>query len=74
MTTTKYTYLGDYDSFEMEYEPKNYMGSLDWFNVARCARLRMVEHCHNMNRWRGERRTFYSSLQAMDIDTKQLLD
>jgi hypothetical protein len=74
MTATKYTYIGTYDSFEMEYGPKNYIGSLDWFNIAQCARKRMTENCHNMNRWRGERRSFYSSLQAMNIDTKQLLD
>ena len=74
MTSTLYTYIGDYDTFEMEYEPKAYIGTLDWFNIARCARERMTEHCHNMDRWRGERRSFYSSLQAMDIDTKQLLD
>lgn len=74
MTTVSYTYIGTHYSFEMKYEPKNYLGSLDWFNIARCARERMTEHCHNMNRWRGERRSFYSSLQAMNIDTKQLLD
>lgn len=74
MTTTNFTCTGTYASFEVEYEPKNYMGTLDWFNVAQCARERMTEHCHNMDRWRGERRSFYSSLQAMNIDTKQLLD
>ena len=74
MTTPAYTYIGTSDSFEMEYEPKAYITTLDWFNIARCARLRMTEHCHNMNRWRGERRTFYSSLQAMNIDTKVLCD
>jgi hypothetical protein len=71
---TQYTYIGDYDSFVMEYEPKGYLGTLDWFNIAKCARSRMTEHCHNMTRWRGERRSFYSSIQAMDVDTKCLLD
>jgi len=67
---TKYTYCG----FEMEYEPSYYISTLGWFNIASCARKRMTEHCHDMNRWRGERRTFYSSLQAMDVDTKWLCD
>lgn len=71
---TSYTYVGEFDSFEIEYEPKSYIGTLDWFNIAKCARSRMTEHCHNMIRWRGERRTFYSSLQAMDVDTKYLMD
>ena len=74
MTTTNYTYIGTYDSFEMEYIPTNYLGSLAWFNIAQCARERMTEHCHDMNRWRGERISFYSSLRAMHVDTKQLLD
>jgi len=51
-----------------------YMSTLSWFNIANCARKRMTEYCHDINRWRGERRTFYSSLQAMNIDTKELLD
>jgi hypothetical protein len=62
------------DTHEYDYEPKNYIGTLDWFNLARCARERMTENCHNMNRWRGERRSFYTSIQAMDADTKYLLD
>jgi hypothetical protein len=62
------------DGHEYDYEPKNYMGALDWFNIARCARERMTENCHNINRWRGERRSFYSSIQAMDADTKYLMD
>ena len=70
MTTPTYKSYG----YDVEYEPKNYMGALDWFNVASCARKRMTEYCHDMNRWRGERRSFYSSIQAMNIDTKQLLD
>jgi hypothetical protein len=71
---THYTYIGDYHSLEIEYEPKDYLGIFDWFNIATCARARMTEHCHNMTRWRGERRSFYSSIQAMDVDTKYLRD
>ena len=66
----KYTYC----DLEMEYEPMYYMSTLSWFNIASCARKRMTEYCHDIHRWRGERRTFYSSLQAMNIDTKELLD
>ena len=71
---TQYTYIGDYDSFVMEYEPTYYLSTLAWFNIAKCARARMTEHCHNMTRWRGERHSFYSAIQAMDADTKWLLD
>ena len=71
---TQFTYIGEYTSLVMEYEPKGYLGTLDWFNIAECARARMTEHCHNMTRWRGERRSFYSSIQAMDVDTKHLRD
>ena len=63
---TQYTYIGEYDSFEIEYEPMYYLSSLGWFNIAKCARARMTEHCHNLTRWQGERRSFYSSIQAMD--------
>jgi hypothetical protein len=46
----------------IEYEPKDYMGNLDWFHLAECARKRMSQHCQDIPRWRGERRSFYSSL------------
>jgi hypothetical protein len=70
MTTPSYTCYGT----TIEYEPKFTLISLDWFNIAECARKRMTEHCHDILRWRGERRTFYSSIQAMNINTKELLD
>jgi len=70
MTNPTYKSYG----YDVEYEPAYYVSTLDWFNIARCARLRMTEYCHDMNRWRGERRTFYTSLQAMDVDTKWLSD
>lgn len=63
-----------YDNYEYDYEPKAYVTTLDWFNIARCARERMTENCTNINRWRGERRSFYTSIMKMDADTKQLLD
>lgn len=70
----RYTHVGTYGSTELDYEPKAYIGTLDWFNIARCARERMTENCGEITRWRGERRSFYSAIQAMDADTKYLLD
>ena len=70
----RYTHVGTYGATELDYEPKSYISTLDWFNIAKCARERMIENCHNINRWRGERRSFYTSIQAMDADTKYLLD
>ena len=49
----------------VEYEPKDYMGNLDWFHLAECARERMSQYCQDVPRWRGERRAFYSSLAKM---------
>jgi hypothetical protein len=60
--------------FEMSYVPSYCLTTLDWFNIARCARERMTEYSTDIIRWRGERRSFYSSLQNMDIDTKIVLD
>jgi hypothetical protein len=59
---------------ECEYEPAASVTTLSWFNIARCARERMTAHCGDIHRWRGERRSFYSSIQAMDADTKYLRD
>lgn len=58
----------DCGTFEMEYEPKNYLSVLDRFNLAKCARARMTENSFNTIRWKGERRSFYSALQAMNVD------
>lgn len=57
-----------------DYEPKAYLGALDWFNIARCARERMTERCMNVHDWRGERRSFYVALQKVDADSKAFLD
>lgn len=70
MTTPSYTCYGT----TIEYEPKFTLISLDWFNIAKCARDRMTEYCHDIHRWRGERRSFYSSITKMEADTKVLLD
>ena len=62
------------EGYEYDYEPKARVTTLDWFNIAKCARERMADNCHNINRWRGERRSFYASIVMMDADTKCLLD
>jgi hypothetical protein len=59
---------------ELEYEPSYKVTTLGWFHLAECARERMSDHCGNIHRWRGERRSFYSSVQNMNVDTKELLD
>ena len=59
---------------EIDYEPKNYISTLDWFNIAKCARARMTANAHKINEWRGERRTFYTALQRMDVDNVGLMD
>jgi hypothetical protein len=74
MSNTRYVYAGAYNVTELDYEPKDYIGTLDWFNIARCARERMTERCGNIHEWRGERRSFYTAIQKMDADTKVLLD
>jgi hypothetical protein len=74
MSNTRYSYVGTCGAYEYDYEPKDYIGTLDWFNIARCARERMTERCGNIHEWRGERRSFYSAIQKMDADTKVLLD
>jgi hypothetical protein len=59
---------------EIEYEPNWRISTLTWFELAKSARARMTEYAHDIHRWRGERRSFYSALQAMEVDTKDLLD
>jgi hypothetical protein len=60
--------------YQYEYEPSYYVSTLDWFNIARCARERMTENAGDIHRWRGERRSFYTSIQAMNANSKYLLD
>ena len=67
MTTPTYFY-SDSPTTIFEYEPKDYMGTLDWFNIARCARERMSEYVTDVIRWKGERRSFYSTLQMMHTE------
>jgi hypothetical protein len=62
------------NGYEYDYSPNDYVSTLQWFNIAKCARERMTENCGNINRWRGERRSFYTSIVKMDADTKYLLD
>ncbi len=68
MTNPKFTEIGSYCSVAVEYEPKNYLGTLDRFNIARCARERMSEYVTDVIRWKGERRSFYSTLQMMHTE------
>jgi hypothetical protein len=74
MTTPTYTYVGTTCNGVVEYEPKNYMGTLDRFNIARCARERMTEYVVDTLRWKGERRSFYSSLQMMHTEEVKFND
>ncbi len=62
------------DGHEYDYEPNAFISTLQWFNIARCARERMTERCGNIHEWRGERRSFYTAIQMMDADSKCLLD
>ena len=72
MTTSLPAYMSY--GYDIGYEPMYCVSSLGWFNIAKCARERMTEYCHDVKRWRGERRSFYSSLSKMNVDTKELLD
>jgi hypothetical protein len=71
-----FTALPSYTVCDMElsYEPSYSLTALSWFNLARCARARMTEYSSDIHRWRGERRSFYSSLQAMDVDGVSFMD
>ena len=65
---------GTVSTYEVEYEPKDYVGALDHFHLAECARKRMTANCGNIIRWRGERRSFYTALQMMEVDEVGFLD
>lgn len=62
------------NGYEYDYEPNAYVSTLQWFNIAKCARERMSARCGNIHEWRGERRSFYTAIQKMDADSKYLLD
>ena len=70
----RYTHVGTYGTTEVDYEPSYSVGTLAWFNIAKCARERMTERSGNIHEWRGERRSFYTAIQMMDADTKCLRD
>jgi len=59
---------------EYSYTPSYQLGALDWFHLASLARERMTEHSPDIHRWRGERRSFYSALQKMDVGNVGFLD
>ena len=66
MTTTSPTYTSY--GYDVSYEPMYRVTTLMWFNIAKCARERMTETCHDTDRWHGERRSFYTALHRMEID------
>lgn len=76
----KYEGLPEYEAgsvpgeFQMAYEPSYSVTGLNWFNIANQARKRMTENAHNLERWRGERRTFYSALRMMKAEEIQFMD
>jgi hypothetical protein len=72
-TTTLPAYTAS-DFHEVTYEPKWGMTPLGWFNVAKCARARMAERCTNIHQWRGERISFYTALQMMQVDEVEFVD
>lgn len=51
----------------IEYTPCDYIGNLDWFNIAKCARERMKNNVSDEERWRRERKTFYASLDMLKV-------
>jgi hypothetical protein len=59
---------------ECEYEPAASVTTLSWFSIARCARERMTAHCGDIHRWRGERRSFYTALQMMEVEEVGFMD
>lgn len=73
MTNPKFTENGIF-TFEVEYEPKANLTALDRFHIAECARKRMTECVVDIVRWRGERRSFYTALQMMKVDTVGFMD
>ena len=56
---------------EVEYKTHDYVSNLRAFDIARCARERMVDNVLDNNRWKGERKSFYSwaSRVTKDINT-----
>lgn len=67
MTMPTYFY-SDSPTTVFAYEPRDYMGTLDWFNIARCARERMTDKAGDLLKWRGERRSFYTAILMMNAD------
>lgn len=55
---------------EIAYEPLGYVGGLDWFNIATCARKRMTEAVAT-ERWVRERESFWHCCsRAVPFDFK----
>lgn len=62
MTTSYISYTST-----IEYTAPEYMGTLSWFNVAKCARERMRQTVGNQEDWTNNRKTFYLALGKIDI-------
>ena len=72
MTYGTYSKLPSYTShgLALDYEPNDRVGTLAWFNIAKCARERMGENVADIHRWRGDRAAFYTALNKMNIPSK----
>ena len=69
-TYTLYTTLGP---VEVDYTPRDSVSNLCAFDIARCARDRMIDNVLDNDRWKGERKSFYSwtSRVTKDINTSR---
>jgi len=63
----------DIDGQQYEYEPKTTLCSLRRYNIAQCARQRMIGAFHEQDdfveKWKGERASFWSTLARAIPDT-----
>jgi len=55
------------DESLVEYDPVNFLGNLEWFNIAKCARERMAKATKQGDfiMWQRHRKTFYVALSKM---------
>lgn len=67
--------LYESDGALIEYEPLNFLGNLEWFNIAKCARERMTEATQkgDFTMWRRHRKTFYVALSRMILYPTNLI-
>jgi hypothetical protein len=67
--------LYKYHESLIEYDPIHFLGNLEWFNIARCARERMAEATHqgDVTMWQRHRKTFYVALNKMVLYPTNLI-